>query len=73
MISTSFQQHTTYIICVELAQGLNRQHLRGGLPTVLQRRNLQAALLKSLHPVIEVVHGLSLVLHTHINTHFMYI
>lgn len=55
-------QYSTYLLCVKFTQSLNRQQLFGGFPAVVQRWNLQTALLKSLNSIIKVFHGLGLVL-----------
>lgn len=56
--------HTTYLVCVKLAQRLDGQQLLSGYAPGRQRQNLQAAFLQSLDAVIKVVHGLGLVLRT---------
>lgn len=53
-----------YLVRVEFAQGLDGQHLLLLLPAQTQGQDLQAALLQGLDSLVEVVHGLGLVLRT---------
>lgn len=61
----TFSNSGKYLIRVELAQGLDGQHLLLLLPAQTQGQDLQAAFLQGLDSLVKVVHGLGLVLCTH--------
>lgn len=63
----NFVHSNRYLIRVEFTQGLDGQQPLLGLPAQTQGQNLQAAFLQGLDPLVQVIHGLGLVLRAHGN------